>query len=389
MKVLLCAADAPVPPVTGTGLVVRELLPYLQREADVRVVALRHPDQAEVGGPEAWRLVPPPAGPLTHQVRIAAGSMLTGRPLTFEMLADRLRGPQLEELDRHRPDVVHLVSGRLAGLVEDTRGVPTVLSALDAVHRNVEARLDGAGALRRWWLRGEIRRVRHFQARHYPRADRVVFVSEEDRAAGQALAPGARFQVIPNGVDLERFRPGPEPAGSPLLVFHGVMRFPPNVVAARELVRTILPEVRRHRPDVRVRIVGRQPGPEVRELAGPGVEVTGEVDDVGAELQAASVYVCPMRSGTGIKNKVLEAMACELPCVVTPLALQGIHARHGQEVMRAETSEDLAQHVVALLDDPDRGRRLGAAARAFVRREHSWEHAAERYLDIYREVVDP
>ena len=115
------------------------------------------------------------------------------------------------------------------------------------------------------------------------------------------------------------------------IVFTGAMNYPPNIVAADFLARLLLPRVRTVRPDTQLVIVGREPDPRVLGLAAlDGVDVTGAVDDIRPWLQSAQVFVCPMLSGTGIKNKLLEAMASGLPCVATPLALQGLNVSAGQ-----------------------------------------------------------
>src|SRR5262249_27358188 len=135
----------------------------------------------------------------------------------------------------------------------------------------------------------------------------VTTVADADAAAIRDLAPDAAVEVIPNGVDTNHFAPLEVDEEANTLTFVGAMDFPPNVAAARYLVEAVLPQVRT--TGVRVRLVGRSPNRAVRALAWrPGVEVTGEVDDVRPWLSSSSLVVCPMVSGSGIKNKVLEAM---------------------------------------------------------------------------------
>jgi glycosyltransferase involved in cell wall biosynthesis len=134
-------------------------------------------------------------------------------------------------------------------------------------------------------------------------------------------------------------------------------------------------------------IVGRAPAPAVTALGRlPGVTVTGEVPDVAVWLAGSRAYACPMVSGTGIKNKLLEAMACGLPCVATPLALQGLRATDGGHLLVGETAAELADHLVGLLADDGEARRLGRAAREYVLAEHDWAAIATAYERVYKEA---
>ena len=332
----------------------------------------------------------PPGGPVRAARRLARATLLR-RPLTADALAAALRPPLEEELRRFRPDVVHVSSGRIAALGPLLDDSGSVLAALDAWHANVEAEAERATGLRAHLLRTEAVRVRRFEAREYRGFRRVVVVSDADRDALRAVEPALDPAVIPNGVDAEAF--APRPAGNRderRIVFTGVMDYAPNIAAAEFLARKIFPRVRSARSDARLAIVGRAPAPPVVALAQvSGVTVTGEVTDVAEWLVESRVYACPMVSGTGIKNKLLEAMACELPAVATPLALQGLRVQPGVHLLVGETEAELAEHLVRLLSDDDDARRLGRAARAYVLAEHDWAAAADAYERVYAEALGP
>ena len=165
------------------------------------------------------------------------------------------------------------------------------------------------------------------------------------------------------------------------------MSYAPNVSAAEFLAHEVFPRVRRHRPDARLAIVGRTPSARVRALAdAPGIEVPGEVPDLRVPLRGSRVFACPMTSGTGIKNKLLEAMACGLPCVATPLALQGLTAAPGEHVLVGETPEELSEQIVRVLADDDLAAALGAAAREYVCAAHDWSATARGYVRAWEQA---
>jgi polysaccharide biosynthesis protein PslH len=389
MRILICSSEAPLPPTTGFRLVLEALIRELRSRHEIHVLALRMPDQEEGPFPDAeLRLLPPRPSGLRTNARDVLRALARGWPLRTDGEA-ALFGPALRQaLAEVNPDVVHVTGGRLAGVARDLRGRPTVLGALDAWHLNVEAQAAVSPRPRRYILREEARRVRRFQAGVFGAFGRVIVVSEGDAAALRALNPALRIEVIPNGVDAAYFTPAPTTERDPAtIVFSGVMSYPPNVLTADFLARRIYPLVRARRRDSRLVIVGREPDPAVRALAAlEGVEVTGEVPDMRPWLFRARAYVCPMRAGTGIKNKLLEAMASETACVATPLALQGLQVTPGTELLVGADERELADQVLALLDDDGLAARLGRKAREYVVANHDWGAVARAHERLYAAV---
>jgi polysaccharide biosynthesis protein PslH len=384
VRVLHVVHEPPLPPYNGQRLVLASLLPHLRDEHEVRVLSL---DGVRTGPVPPWlRLVPPPSGPLVELASVVR--FLRGRPLRADAMARALWAPLAEELQGFDPDLVHVGSGQLASLRPAVGQRPALLTALDAGYRNIEARAALLRGPRRLALRRQARHQRRFITTEFPRYSAVVMVTPQDAEAVRVLAPTADVRAIPNGVDTARYSSGPADRRGHRIVLHGAMGYPPNIDAAQFAAHEVLPRVRRAEPAAELVLVGRSPSPEVLALADrPGVTVTGEVEDVVPWLASAAVYLCPMRRGTGIKNKLLEAMAAGAPCVVTPLALQGIPAESGRDVLVGGDAAELAEHVVDILRDHRLGDRLGSNATALVSRHHSWEAVAAAYAALYVEIV--
>jgi glycosyltransferase involved in cell wall biosynthesis len=392
MRILICASEAPLPPTNGFRLLLSALVAELRLRHDVRVLALRSADQQPSPEDRDWlRLVERPAQSALADARALVSAVARRRPLSADAVADVLEAPLLQELEGFRPDVVHVTSGRIGRLGGLLGGRPSVLAALDAWHLNVEARARVASAIRGRLLRGEAGRVRRFERAEYGRFGRTVVVSEADADALRAVVPGLAVTVVPNGVDGSRYAPDPRvERDERRIVFTGVMSYAPNVLAAEFLARRVFPLVRAACPDATLALVGRKPASRVSALAElDGVEVTGEVPDVVPWLTGSRVYACPMVSGTGIKNKLLEAMAAGAPSAATPLALQGIAAQPGRDVLIGADERELAAHLIRVLADDDLAARLGRSAREFVLAHHDWAAVARAYEAVYADVTAP
>lgn len=221
-------------------------------------------------------------------------------------------------------------------------------------------------------------------------SDVVLAVSQADAAALWALDSRLHPKVIPNGVDTSFFgyrsmagRLNGEP---PTLIFTGTMDYRPNVDAVVWFCRQVLPLVRRQLPATRLLLVGRDPSPAVRGLAGPNEEVTGPVDDVRPYLYQSNVFVAPLRMGSGTRLKILEAMSCGLPVVSTTMGIEGIGARSGQEALVADNPRDFAGRILDLLSDLPRSQELATRARLLVEQRYDWKVILPEMTQVYESL---
>jgi glycosyltransferase involved in cell wall biosynthesis len=278
-------------------------------------------------------------------------------------------------------DVLHLHGWGTAGLGRHAAGAPTLHMAIDPWSVNAGNRRLSLARRIAEPEQGVL--IRDHERRHYPDLGAVVVVTERDAAALRTAAPGARIEVVPNGVV-----PGPEPpplASRPVLGFHGVFDSQANVDAARNLVEQVLPRVRRTVPATQVMLVGRRPPRAVRSLAGQGVHLIADAPDLQRELSKMTVHVDWMTSGTGIKNKVLEAMAAARPVVTSPAGAEGIG--EGPGLLVAESIEQAAEMTVGLLRNPPAAAETGRAGRARVVADFSWEANAARIEALWSELA--
>lgn len=392
MRILVATNFHPVPPSDGMQLHLYALLRELRTRHEILLISPR-PERADVDTAALASLCSdhieyplggagPPMSRLASELRTA----FSGRSKFVDfILRSPLRKTVAQAVASFKPDVVHLQSGAAAAIAP-IRGVPTVAAPLDADDLNALARIEAArGPISRWFAQREATRFSHFEAEAYAKCDRTVVVTERDAAALRKLNPALRPTVIPNGIDTVTFSPGSSETSAPTIVFHGAMDYDPNVDAAQFLAREILPIVKQRHPSARVVLAGRRPSPAVRGLSSGDVEVTGELESVVPVIRDAAVYVCPMRVGSGIKNKLLEAMACGRAIVATRLATSGIAIERGVHALVEEEAQSIASAISDILGDPQLRHRLGQAARALAE-QRSWARCAEEFETVYAEA---
>ena len=389
MRILFCSTQAPLPPINGYRLQLIHLSGELARRHEVCALSFQAPDQ-DGEAPPGVELLRVRATTWTRSRRISAyaRSLVDGQPRRAVRLGPPMAEAVRSLLAKQAFDVAHVTPGSLAGVATELGDLPKVLAPLDAWHLNLEADARVAPPYLRPFYRLEARRVRRFAARAYRAFQRVVVVSQADADALSELDSSLALEVIPNGVDSEHFAPNSQVAPeSGQIVFTGGMGWAANVTAARSLALKVLPRVRARHPDAHLSLVGREPRPEVLALDRvEGVHVTGEVPDVRPWLWRAQVYACPMVSGTGIKNKLLEALACGSPCVATRLSCQGTELQHERDLLVADGRDATAEAIVRLLENPGLRGRLARAGREYVLERHSWASVAREFERVYAEA---
>lgn len=224
---------------------------------------------------------------------------------------------------------------------------------------------------------------------HYERwfaatGNQVVVVADSDANAIRRLARAASAVVIPNGVDMPQFSVTPARRSEPTVTFTGVLSFGPNRDAVEWFVNNCWHHVVAAVPSARLRIVGRQPTDAVRQLGlRPGVDVVGEVPSVAEELASTWVAIAPMRTGAGIKNKVLEAWATGTPVVMTSLATGGLSIPPDHAMVIADSPREFSARVVTLLQNRDLNGALGHSARLAAQLA-SWSQASDSMNQLLR-----
>lgn len=220
------------------------------------------------------------------------------------------------------------------------------------------------------------------------RVDRVICVTEEDRSYLEGYVPATKLEVVNTGVDTTYFHFDPEGGDPDALVFVGAFRHSPNLDAMRFFHSRIFPRILAEKPTTQLYVVGSSPPPEIEALGEhPNITVTGFVEDIRDYYRLARVVVVPLRTGVGIRGKILEGWAAGRAMVATSLACQGIRAAHGENIMIADDPEEFALWTLALLRNPDVCRRLASRGRETAERHFEWDLLGDRMARLYERAV--
>ena len=404
-RILFLAHLLPWPLVGGGQIKSYHTLRILSLSYEVTLLAfIRRAEEAQFvdslrpfckGGIHVVRL---PRGPLRDS---GAALLSLLRHESFFMIRDRYSGmivkarELLGDPDAPHPrfDAIHVDHLQMMSYIRD---LPTRTMRVVLDNHNVEFRIPkrlsetpGGNPVFRAFLRGEWPKLRAFERRACRDADHVLAVSKEDAAELTALDPEAltgKISVVPIGVDLDYWgsvRPDPGAMG---ILSIGTMYWPPNVDALRYFCADILPLIWETLPEARLTIVGARPTAAVRALAKAEtrITVTGSVPDVRPfAARDGGVFIVPLRSGSGMRVKILNAMAMGLPVVSTTVGAEGIDVVDGENILLADEPAAFARAVVSLLGDRPRAARIGGAGRALMEARYGWDAVAVDLLRVY------
>ena len=339
--------------------------------------------------------VPPPARPFPRRL---CDLLTSDTPDLALRLHSTAFAEQLETLLQHKTfDLVQLEGLEVAAYLPLIRQHSQAAVCYDA--HNAEYKLQQAiyevdrKTPRRWpaafYSFLQARRIARYEKALCQQVELVTAVSAEDADALRSFRPDKSVHVVPNGIFAAAYDTPQEQLdlGQHTLTFTGKMDYRPNVDAMLWFTDTVLPHIQREITDVKLYIVGQKPHPRLTPLRDyTNVELTGWVPEVIPYLQATAVYVAPLRMGSGIRLKLLEAMAAGCAVVATSVAASGLPQSVRDAMIVVDDTDSMAGHIIQLLRDPQQRSKLGQQARQFVREHYDWSLIVPRLLAAYEDI---
>ncbi|MGY2732489.1 TIGR03087 family PEP-CTERM/XrtA system glycosyltransferase [Sphingomonas sp. UYP23] len=376
--ILFLGHRVPYPPDRGDKIRGFHILKYLSARKRVHLIAFADDPRdlaakapAEMTGHASviWRA--------KSRLRASIEALLTRKPISLTAFDSSAVRGAVEALLACEPiDTIYVFSSQMAQYLPARPRQKVIMDFVDMDSAKFAAYASAGRGPMAWVMRREAHLLFEYERAIAARADASLFVSEAEAELFRERSGAERVHVVENGIDTAVFAPnapfGQVDAIDALIVFTGQMDYRPNIEAVSWFAETIFPQIRVCFPQAQFAIVGRAPSEAVKALARqPGVIVTGEVADVRGWLAAAAVVVAPLKLARGIQNKVLEAMAMARPVVASRAAAEGID--HADTLRVGETAGEIADAVIALLDDPAAAAQLGRAGRARVQARYSWD----------------
>jgi glycosyltransferase involved in cell wall biosynthesis len=291
---------------------------------------------------------------------------------------------KLDELiSKHKPDHIYCQLIRTTEYVKNYSNVPKTLDYMDVFSKGMERRKNTAPIYLKPFFSLEHKRLLKYENSIFDYFDLKTIISEQDKN----YIPHPKrnnIAVIPNGVDTSYFQPLQQKKEFDLL-FNGNMNYPPNIESVSYLVKKIMPQIWKELPKTKLLISGAHPNAAVLSLASEHVIVSGWVDDIRVNFAKSRILVAPMQISIGLQNKLLEAMAMQLPCITSSLANNALQAKAGEQIIVANTPEEYAMEIKRLLQDETLMKQIALKGYEFATSKFKWEATTAKLSDLMME----
>ncbi|MFB6257334.1 MAG: glycosyltransferase [Flavobacteriales bacterium] len=287
-----------------------------------------------------------------------------------------------KQIETDPPDRIYCQLIRTSEYVKEFHGIPKTLDYMDAFSKGLERRIERTPFPVNILIKEESRRTTLYENLSYEYFDQHIIISDQDR---RSIPHPSRpkIHVLPNGIDTGFYSPQEAEKDQDIL-FTGNMAYPPNIESACYLVQKVLPLLEKEGVQPRTLLAGVSPTRRVRELESERVEVSGWMKDIRRAYGRSKIFIAPMIMGSGLQNKLLEAMAMGLPCITTPLANEALGAPEERVILVGRTEQGLAEQLMKLFRDSSLRERLAAEGRRFVTEHYDLQRIGDRLEGILR-----
>ena len=389
MKIFVLLPRIPYPLEKGDKLRAYNQIKQLAKNNEIVLCAL---NDKKIDEQKAFHALQPYCSSINFirisKIQVLIGlvrAFFKGWPMQCGYFYNRKAAKKIDALiAKHKPDMLFGQLVRVAQYIRH-KDIPKAIDYQDVFSYGIKRRRDIAGFLTRPIFNKEYKRLCRYEAAVFDEFDVKTIISESDRD----LIPHPKkdeILIIPNGVDHEYFKPRQEEKKYDI-VFTGNMSYAPNVNAVDYLANEILPLVWKTLPEAKMYIAGATPDPKVKKATCDRIIVSGWLDDIRDAYAQSRVFIAPMRIGTGLQNKLLEAMSMGIPAITTPLANASLGAKPDEEILVGNNAEELAQHIITLLTDTPKANQIAQAGFEFTNRVYDWGKATEQMEEAMRKMA--
>ena len=324
--------------------------------------------------------------------RLALKSLLTKDPYNINWLKSSQFADILQSMLQSKDyDLVHLDTISLQPYYQYVKHIPSVLD-----HHNIESHMllrraeNEYNVLKKWYFKQEGHRLEKIEKQICVEVSLNITCSEVDKQRLQKIVPDSWIEEVPNGVDINYFKPDKTVVQEKRLLFIGTLNWYPNIEAVRFIANELWPALKLAIPEICIDIIGAQPPEDIVQLSEreAGFNVHGFVDDILPYMNRAAVYVCPITDGGGTKLKVLDALSMEKAMVAHEIACEGINVKNGENVIFAQSVNEYVDAIKLLVDDIDKRNAMGLAARKLIEEQYAYKMVGKKLSNLYQQCIE-
>ncbi|MFN5416382.1 MAG: glycosyltransferase [Flavobacteriia bacterium] len=272
---------------------------------------------------------------------------------------------------------------RPAEYVKNIHSCPKTIDLMDALSKGMERRIEDSNWLLKQIFREEARRLRHYETKILDYFEHATIISNQDKS--YIIHPkNQEIKVIPNGVGDKFTHFNKIPQKKYDLIFTGNMSYAPNVKACIFISQILYPKLIKVNPNYQIALVGATPSKSVLKCANKNISVTGWVDDIREKYAESKIFIAPLFSGSGLQNKILEAMAMGVPCITTSLVNNAILAQKEKEIIIADTADEMVDAIFRLNSDEDLYNEIARNAKEFVNNKYTWNESNKLLIEVLK-----
>jgi len=307
-------------------------------------------------------------------------SIFTGVPFQTALFTDAKAKVKVKKIIQSiAPDHIYCQLTRAAEYVRE-EDIPKTLDYMDAFSKGMERRAENSNLLSRWLYLWEASKQKNYEKEIFSSFNSHCIITEEDQNCIDSPRK-KEIKIIRNGVDFNYFTPQQTRLKYDI-VFVGNMGYAPNIDAAQFLCKEILPLIKKEIPSVKILLAGAEPTLLVQNLQSESVVVSGWLKDIRTAYSESNIFIAPMRIGTGLQNKLLEAMAMNKACITTPLANKALKAPK-DSIRIGFSAQELATECILLLRNNKLNHKQATQGRNFVKEAYQWSKTTDELTKIF------
>ena len=273
---------------------------------------------------------------------------------------------------QYQPEAVFCHLLRMGEYFQDVKIENSLLDYMDTFSIGMKRYAESCGLMMRIPAQMEYKRLLNYENKLFNQFKNKIIISKQDQSYNPH-PDNSSIQIIPNGVDSDFYR-GTATNKKYDLLFIGNLSYAPNIYAIKYAVEMIMPLL----PNNNLAVVGATPTDEIKNLQSNQIDVVGWVDDSRDAFNQARIMIAPMFISIGLQNKILQAMAMEIPCVITSMANNALGATPESEVLIADSPEEFKNQINRLLTDENLYQSIKTNARNFILNNFNWTENIEK-----------